>query len=114
MHSRSSRPKQEPVPVPEDSHDWFAELCQESSIHGNPYVARRDLHWTERLFWIAMVVASAYYAISSCIAQWDRFREHPIVYEYEYLFALRNFTFLGLTLCTNYETDEQVGKLIAQ
>ncbi|XP_017031054.1 pickpocket protein 28 [Drosophila kikkawai] len=110
MHSRSSRSKQESEP--ENSHDWCAELAEESSIHGNPYVTRRDLHWTERLFWFSMVLISAYYAINSCIAQWDRFRKHPIVYEYEYLFALRNFTFLGLTLCTNYETDETVNKLI--
>ncbi|XP_052841792.1 sodium channel protein Nach [Drosophila gunungcola] len=109
MKSQNSRPQQ-----PDSSHDWSAEACEESSIHGMPYVARRDLHWTERVFWLIMVVASAYYAISSCLNQWERFRDNPIVYEYEYLFALRNFTFLGVTLCTNYETDEQVDQIINQ
>ncbi|XP_016978723.1 sodium channel protein Nach [Drosophila rhopaloa] len=106
---------QESQPIhPHSSHDWSAEACEESSIHGMPYVARRDLHWTERVFWVIMVVASAYYAISSCLNQWERFRDNPIVYEYEYLFALRNFTFLGVTLCTNYESDEQVDQILNQ
>ncbi|EDW31435.1 GL11130 [Drosophila persimilis] len=94
------------------AHDWWAEFCQDSAVHGMPYLARRDLHWVERLFWLAMILASAYYAISSCYSQWERFRNNPIVYEYEYLFALRNFTFIGLTFCTTYETEEQVAKLI--
>ncbi|XP_043067001.1 pickpocket protein 28 [Drosophila bipectinata] len=95
-----------------EAHDWEAEVCQESSIHGMPYVARKDLHWSERIFWLAVVVTSAYYAIDTCLAQWQRFRNNPIVYEYEYLSGLRNFTFLGLTLCTNYEDAEQVDMLI--
>lgn len=95
-----------------EAHDWELELCQESSIHGMPYVARRDLHWTERLFWLAMVMVAAYYAADTCLAQWQRFRNNPIVYEYEYLSGLRNFTFLGLTLCTTYEAPEQVDMLI--
>ncbi|XP_016958273.1 uncharacterized protein LOC108030097 [Drosophila biarmipes] len=109
MKSQNSQPKQT-----DNFHDWAAELSQESSIHGVPYVARRDLHWTERLFWTAIVLASAYYAINSCLAQWDRFRENPIVYEYEYLFALRNFTFLGVTLCTTYADKESVDEVIKQ
>ncbi|XP_016940277.3 amiloride-sensitive sodium channel subunit gamma-like [Drosophila suzukii] len=95
-------------------HNWTAELAQESSIHGVPYMARRDLHWTERLFWMAIVLASAYYAINSCLAQWDRFRENPIVYEYEYLFALRNFTFLGVTLCTSFADEKSMEQVINQ
>ncbi|XP_034654648.1 pickpocket protein 11 [Drosophila subobscura] len=96
----------------ESKHDWCAEFCDASAVHGMPYLARRDLHWVERLFWLLMVLASAYYAISSCYSQWERFRNNPIVYEYEYLFALRNFTFIGLTFCTKYETEQQVAKLI--
>jgi len=109
MKSQNSQPKQA-----ENFHDWTAELGQESSIHGVPYMARRDLHWTERLFWMAIVLASAYYAINSCLAQWDRFRENPIVYEYEYLFALRNFTFLGLTLCTSFSDEKSMEQVINQ
>ncbi|KAH8308491.1 hypothetical protein KR018_005901 [Drosophila ironensis] len=105
---KSQRQKQE------KSIDWGAELCQESSIHSMPYVCRRDLHWSERIFWLAMILASGYYAINTCLAQWGRFRDNPIVYEYEYLSALRNFSFLGLTLCTHYETQEQVDLLIKE
>ncbi|XP_017050268.1 uncharacterized protein LOC108094286 [Drosophila ficusphila] len=106
MKPQSSKPNSAP--------SWFAEFCQESSIHGLPYVARRDLHWMERLFWLMMVVVSAYFAIGSCLAQWERFRDNPIVYEYEYLFALRNFPFLGVTLCTNYETQKEVDEVIQE
>lgn len=95
----------------QEAHNWGLEVCQASSIHGMPYAARRDLHWSERLFWLAMVVVATYYAVDTCLAQWQRFRNNPIVYEYEYLSGLRNFTFLGLTLCTNYETPEQVDML---
>ncbi|XP_070069706.1 sodium channel protein Nach [Drosophila takahashii] len=107
MESQSSRPKQA-----DNFHDWCAELSQESSIHGVPYVSRRDLHWTERLFWMTIVLASAYYAISSCLAQWDRFRDNPIVYEYEYLFSLRKFPFLGVTLCTSFQDEASVNRVI--
>ncbi|XP_017050263.1 uncharacterized protein LOC108094280 [Drosophila ficusphila] len=109
MKPQSSTPK-----PPDRAPNWFAEFCQESSIHGLPYVARRDLHWMERLFWLMMVVVSAYFAIGSCLAQWERFRDNPIVYEYEYLFALRNFPFLGVTLCTNYETQKEVDEIIQE
>ncbi|XP_064547837.1 sodium channel protein Nach [Drosophila montana] len=89
-----------------EEHDWWMELCRESAIHGMPYLARKDLHWIERVFWLAMIVAAAYYAIGSCLSQWQRFRDNPIVYEYEYLFALRSFPFMGVTLCTQFVTME--------
>ncbi|XP_017078185.1 uncharacterized protein LOC108112606 [Drosophila eugracilis] len=107
MKTQSSRPKEQDATV-----DWAAELCQESAIHGMPYVSRRDLHWTERLFWVAIILASAYYAISSCLSQWNRFRDNPIVYQYEYLFGLRKFSLLGITLCTSYEDQEHVNQVI--
>jgi len=40
--------------------------------------------------------------------------ENPIVYEYEYLFALRNFTFLGLTLCTSFSDEKSMEQVINQ
>ncbi|EDV59760.1 sodium channel protein Nach [Drosophila erecta] len=94
--------------------DWLAELCQESSIHGMPYIVRRNLHWTERLFWSFIILGSAYYAISSCLSQWYRFRDNPLVYEYEYLFGLRNFPHVGITICPSYYDEEEIPRLINQ
>ncbi|XP_017078184.1 uncharacterized protein LOC108112605 [Drosophila eugracilis] len=107
MKTQSSSPKE-----PDDTVDWAAELCQESAIHGMPYVSRRDLHWTERLFWVSIVLLSAYYAISSCLSQWNRFRDNPIVFQYEYLFGLRKLPAVGVTLCTTYEDQEHVNQVI--
>ncbi|XP_033156185.1 sodium channel protein Nach [Drosophila mauritiana] len=103
MESKGSRPKQP---------DWFAEVCQESSIHGMPYIARKDLHWTERILWASIILGSAYYAISSCLNQWYRFRDNPLVYEYEYLFGLRIFPFVGITLCPTYHDETVIPRLI--
>lgn len=82
--------------------DWWKKVCKESAIHGMPYLARKDLHFLERIFWLATIIAAAYYAINSCLSQWLRYQNNPIIYEYEYLFALRSFPFLGITLCTQY------------
>ncbi|EDX05942.1 GD10437 [Drosophila simulans] len=103
MESKGSRPKQP---------DWLAEVCQESSIHGMPYIARKDLHWTERILWALIILGSAYYAISSCLNQWYRFRDNPLVYEYEYLFGLRIFPFVGITLCPTYHDETVIPRLI--
>lgn len=82
--------------------DWWMEVCKESAIHGMPYLARKDLHFLERIFWLATIIAAAYYAINSCIAQWQRYKDNPIIYEYEYMFALRSFPYAGTTICTHY------------
>ncbi|EDW74133.2 uncharacterized protein Dwil_GK21769 [Drosophila willistoni] len=92
--------------------DWWSEFAKESAVHGMPYLARKDFHWIERIFWLAMIIAAAYYAISSCYSQWERYRDNPIVYEYEYLYALKNFTFIGVTFCTHYESEDQVSEVI--
>ncbi|KAM8712982.1 hypothetical protein ACLKA7_013324 [Drosophila subpalustris] len=97
--------------VPE-VHDWWSEFCKESAIHGMPYLARKDLHWTERLFWVAAIVAATYYAIRSCYSQWERYRDNPLVYEYEYIYMLRNFSLPGITLCTLFPKLDHADDLI--
>lgn len=87
---------------PAETIDWWKEVCKDSAIHGMPYLARKDLHFLERLFWLAMILATTYYAINSCLSQWQRYKDSPIIYEYEYLFALRSFPFLGTTFCSQY------------
>ncbi|XP_017866049.1 PREDICTED: uncharacterized protein LOC108615788 [Drosophila arizonae] len=86
----------------DEAIDWWMEVCKESAIHGMPYLARKDLHSLERIFWLAMIIASTYYAVNSCIAQWQRYKDNPIIYEYEYMFALRSFPYAGATVCTHY------------
>ncbi|XP_017959633.2 sodium channel protein Nach [Drosophila navojoa] len=85
-----------------EAMDFWREVCKESAIHGMPYLARKDLHFLERIFWLAIIIASTYYAVNSCLSQWLRYQNNPIIYEYEYLFALRSFPILGITLCTQY------------
>ncbi|KAL7735957.1 hypothetical protein ACLKA6_002390 [Drosophila palustris] len=97
--------------VPE-VHDWWSEFCKESAIHGMPYLARKDPHWTERLFWVAAIVAATYYAIRSCYSQWERYRDNPLVYEYEYIYMLRNFSLPGITLCTLFPKLDHADDLI--
>ncbi|XP_060658058.1 acid-sensing ion channel 4 [Drosophila nasuta] len=108
---KKSKPQEEDSLVPAE-HDWWAEFCKESSVHGMPYLARRDLHWTERIFWLLTIVAATYYAISSCFLQWKRFRDNPLVYEYEYIYMLRNFSLPGITICTLFPRLTNADKLI--
>ncbi|ALC41546.1 ppk25 [Drosophila busckii] len=113
VHRKSKEPKEkQPIANGEQSEDWWAEFCKASAIHGMPYLARKDLHWIERIFWFAFIIAAAYYAINSCLDQWGRFRNKPIVYEYEYLFGLRYFPFMGITFCTQFVKVEAADELI--
>ncbi|EDW02486.1 GH22016 [Drosophila grimshawi] len=111
-HKASWRLQVEDVEKRSEDLNWLEEVCKESSVHGMPYVARRDLHGLERIFWLAMVIGAAYYAGSTCYSQWERYRNHPIVYVYEYLFALRSFSLVGVTVCTRFIQLNKTDKLI--
>lgn len=92
--------------------DWWAEFCKESAVHGMPYLVRKDLHWSERIFWVSMIIAATYYAINSCYLQWDRYRHNPILYEYEYLYGLRNISMPAFTICHQFAAVNLTDDLI--
>uniref|UniRef100_A0A1A9W9L9 Uncharacterized protein n=1 Tax=Glossina brevipalpis TaxID=37001 RepID=A0A1A9W9L9_9MUSC len=77
----------------------------ESSIHGFPYLVKRELHGLEKIFWIVTIIAAAYCSINICLSQWKRFRDNPIIYATELTWGKPKFPFVGTTLYMNY-TDE--------
>lgn len=105
--NKNQKPKEK-----KEEPDWWAEFCKESAVHGMPYLVRKDLHWSERLFWVSMIVAATYYAMNSCYLQWDRYRNNPIVYEYEYLYGLRNVSMPAFTICYQFPSVNQTDDLI--
>lgn len=84
----------------------------ESSIHGFPYLVKRELHWIEKLFWGLMIVLTAYTSIDICLNQWKRFRENPIVYAMELAWGKSNFPFVGITLCSDHTDRHEFDHII--
>ena len=82
--------------------EYWNKTLGESSIHGFPYLVRRELHWLERLFWAVAIISATYYSLSICFNQWKRFRDNPIVYAMELAWGKSNFPFVGITLCSDY------------
>ncbi|CAD7014290.1 unnamed protein product [Ceratitis capitata] len=70
----------------------------ETGIHGLPYLIRKDLHWTERLFWLGIVISATYYSIFICLDQMKRFRENPIVFAAELTWDKR-ISFMQASQC---------------
>lgn len=92
--------------------EFIRTLLEESSIHGFPYLVRRDLHWTEKLFWTLAIVMAAYFSIFTCLVQWKRFQDNPIIYTMDLTWGKSEFPFAGITICSNYTDDEVIQSII--
>ncbi|XP_061396317.1 uncharacterized protein LOC133331945 [Musca vetustissima] len=93
-------------------NEYVRKTLGESSIHGFPYLVKRELHWMEKLFWILMIALAAYTSIDICLNQWKRFRDNPIVYAMELAWGKSNFPFVGITLCSDYVDHHEFEHLI--
>lgn len=92
--------------------EYWNKTLGESSIHGFPYLVRRELHWLERLFWAAALISATYYSLSICFNQWKRFSDNPIVYAMELAWGKSNFPFVGITLCSDYTNEDDLDDII--
>ncbi|KNC23431.1 hypothetical protein FF38_13352 [Lucilia cuprina] len=93
---------------------YWNKTLGESSIHGFPYLVRRQLHWLEKLFWAAAIIAATYSSLDICLNQWKRFRDNPIVYAMELAWGKSNFPFVGITLCSESSNQEDMDEIISQ
>lgn len=93
---------------------YWHKTLGESSIHGFPYLVRRELHWLEKLFWAAVIITATYFSLDICLNQWKRFRDNPIVYAMELAWGKSNFPFVGITLCSESTNQEQLDEVIEQ
>lgn len=91
---------------------YWQKTLSESSIHGFPYLVRRELHWLEKVFWAIVIILAAYSSIDICLNQWKRFRDSPIVYAMELAWGKSNFPFVGITLCTESCSPEEINDII--
>lgn len=88
-------------------HKFFAE----SSVHCFPYVARRDFHLIERIFWLVIIVLSSCYAHSVFSDQWLRYNENPTVLSIEIL-SEGDFERPSFTVCTNFTNLSRASEIV--
>lgn len=91
---------------------YWNKTLGESSIHGFPYLVKKELHWLERLFWAAVIISATYFSLNICLNQWKRFRDNPIVYAMELAWGKSKFPFVGITLCTESTHQEDLDNVI--
>lgn len=91
---------------------YWNKTLGESSIHGFPYLVKKELHWLERLFWAAVIISATYFSLNICLNQWKRFRDNPIVYAMELAWGKSKFPFVGITLCTESTHQEDLDSVI--
>lgn len=84
----------------------------ESSIHGVQYINKNELHWTERVLWLAVIVSATAYTGVICFQQWNRFRTNPIVYAVEINSNTREIPFVAITMCSNYSNRQTNTEII--
>ncbi|KAM7343889.1 pickpocket 25 [Cochliomyia hominivorax] len=91
---------------------YWNKTLGESSIHGFPYLVKRELHWSEKIFWAAVIISATYFSLDICLNQWKRFRDNPIVYAMELAWGKSNFPFVGITLCSESTDQEDLDNII--
>ncbi|KAI4454863.1 amiloride-sensitive sodium channel-related [Holotrichia oblita] len=73
-----------------------------TSFHGFRFLAERDLHWTEKIFWLVCCAASWYGSTLLILASWDDFQHNAISFVAETDYLDWNTTFPSVVIC---ETD---------
>ncbi|XP_039956785.1 sodium channel protein Nach [Bactrocera tryoni] len=86
----------------------------ETGIHGLPYLMRKDLHWTERLFWLGIIIAATYYSIFLSLEQWKHFQENPLVFAAELTWDKKNFLYPGITMCSDFRNALMAEEIIME
>ncbi|XP_037941351.1 sodium channel protein Nach-like, partial [Teleopsis dalmanni] len=78
---------------------YIREYCENCTIAGLGYIANRNLHFTERIFWLTCLILSswgAYYLINDFKLE---FENKPVSIVYESLSPMRHFHFPSLCVC---------------
>ncbi|XP_028897691.2 uncharacterized protein LOC114804260 [Zeugodacus cucurbitae] len=86
----------------------------ETGIHGLPYLMRKDLHWTERLFWLGIIASATYYSTHMALDQFARFRENPLVFAAELTWDKKNFLYPGITMCSDFRNELMAEEIIKE
>lgn len=87
-------------------------ICEESSIHGLPYVIEPKFHWFERIFWIFFISLATYFSFALCLNQWERFRDKPIIFTVEKNFEGVQFPYPGMTMCSNFYDQKKNQEIV--
>ncbi|XP_026282495.2 sodium channel protein Nach-like [Frankliniella occidentalis] len=82
------------------------EYLQESSLHGLRYLADPGRHWSERLFWAAVCVASLIGTYFLLMSSWNAFQYHAVSFVSETAYLDWNTTFPAVSVCETESPDK--------
>ncbi|KAL7034830.1 hypothetical protein ACKWTF_008123 [Chironomus riparius] len=92
--------------------EFFEEIFDSSSIHGFPYVIRRDFHVLEKMFWLMILAVSFYCAQEAFSGQLKRYEDNPTVLSVD-IVSYGEFDRPSFTICTsNYNTTAVMGSIV--
>ncbi|CRK98217.1 CLUMA_CG011580, isoform A [Clunio marinus] len=77
----------------------------QSSIHGFPYVVKKETHFIEKLFWIVTILLSVYATFYAFSNQWKRYNENPTVLSIGFLKPSK-LNRPAITICAPFYTNE--------
>ncbi|KAK9746740.1 Amiloride-sensitive sodium channel [Popillia japonica] len=81
-----------------------------TSFHGFRYIAERNLHWTEKIFWLVCCIASWYGSTLLILASWDDFQHNAISFVAETNYLDWNTTFPSVAVC-EIDNSKKIGEV---
>ncbi|BET02985.1 Amiloride-sensitive sodium channel [Nesidiocoris tenuis] len=92
---------------------YMQEFGRTTTLHGIPYILRKNYHYSETLLWLVAVVLATYYAAKLIYDSWNRYSSNPTVISLEKDFREWNLTFPAATVCfTDRLNDTRASEFI--
>ncbi|KAF6197938.1 hypothetical protein GE061_007681 [Apolygus lucorum] len=89
---------------------WLEKTTKEfgdtTTLHGIPYITKKNYHWSETFLWLLVVVAANSCAYFLIIESWVRYNDNPTVISIEKNFREWNVVFPAATVCFQQKMNE--------
>ncbi|KAF6203336.1 hypothetical protein GE061_003754 [Apolygus lucorum] len=79
--------------------EYIREFGQATTLHGLPYIIKKNYHFSETLLWFVAVILATYGAAKLIYDSWNRYNSNPTVISLEKDFREWNHTFPAATVC---------------
>ncbi|KAG4075028.1 hypothetical protein HA402_004574 [Bradysia odoriphaga] len=85
----------------------FSRYCENSTIHGVKYLGRKNVHWSERIWWIASFAIAAVICISCINKMYLKITPTTITFDDNYT-PISEIPFPTVTICNPFTVDTAV------